>query len=312
MAVTQMILPVLVITCLAAPAMMYYNFVITGSATRLPQAFYDQTHFPRLNWLGLPNNSALHHSNPQLDDFFCRRAFVEYTKLHSPGGWLSVITAGRLYVFWAFFLGSTLTPVLVALVWTLPDRRVRVLWICAGCLTAAVCIGVWWKVHYIAPFTAGLCVLIAQSIRHIYHVKISAAPLGKVLVRTMLTVAILSAFCDTFALAFYHVRFQEKLPRQALLDRLRAIPGQHLVIVHYGPDHDTHFEYVYNDADIDASRVIWARELGEHEDKQLLNYYKNRMVWILDADSKPAPRLMTLAESKSVKLSGSTNSPIQH
>ncbi len=51
-------------------------------------------------------------------------------------------------------------------------------------------------------------------------------------------------------------------------------------------------EWVYNGADIDASRVVWARDLGA-ENKKLLRYYPDRTAWLLEPDSRP-PRLMRM------------------
>jgi len=74
--------------------------------------------------------------------------------------------------------------------------------------------------------------------------------------------------------------------------QLAATPGKHLVFVHYSPRHAFE-EWVYNDADIDGSRVVWARDLGPLENAKLVAYYRDRKVWLLEPDVRP-PRL-TLA-----------------
>jgi hypothetical protein len=39
--------------------------------------------------------------------------------------------------------------------------------------------------------------------------------------------------------------------------------------------------------DIDAAKVVWAREMTPAENEQLIKYFSNRRVWLLDPDEKP-------------------------
>jgi hypothetical protein len=59
------------------------------------------------------------------------------------------------------------------------------------------------------------------------------------------------------------------------------------VIVHYSSRHSPDQEWVYNGADIDGSKVVWAREMDAQSDARLLSYFKDREVWLLNADSIP-------------------------
>jgi hypothetical protein len=59
-----------------------------------------------------------------------------------------------------------------------------------------------------------------------------------------------------------------------------------LVIVRY-PSSDWRAdeeEWVYNGADIDNQRVIFAHDLGEQENQALLRYYSGRQVYMLTFD----------------------------
>jgi hypothetical protein len=69
--------------------------------------------------------------------------------------------------------------------------------------------------------------------------------------------------------------------RDSVLRKLDELPGKQLVLVKYGPGHDLNHEWIYNRADIDASRIVWAREMGTEKDQELLNYYPERKLWRL-------------------------------
>ncbi len=85
------------------------------------------------------------------------------------------------------------------------------------------------------------------------------------------------------------------LPSRSVVNQeLSRIPRKLLVFVHYEPQHIFQDEWVYNEADIDASRIVWARDLGFEENRKLLDYYPDRVVLLLDPDSQP-PRITPYA-----------------
>jgi hypothetical protein len=86
--------------------------------------------------------------------------------------------------------------------------------------------------------------------------------------------------------AWYSTDFHN-LDRARMLDQLREQPGRHLVIVRYKPDHEVLEEWVYNEADIDGSKVVWARDMGAARNQELIEYYKDRRTWLLEADENP-------------------------
>ncbi len=77
--------------------------------------------------------------------------------------------------------------------------------------------------------------------------------------------------------------------RIAVNNQLAQIAGKQLVFVRYWPLHKFE-EWVHNAADIDGSRVVWARDLGPEENEKLRNYYRDRTAWLLEPDFHP-PRL---------------------
>ncbi len=79
--------------------------------------------------------------------------------------------------------------------------------------------------------------------------------------------------------------------RASLLAQFEATPDKHLVFVHYQSEHISHYEWVYNRADIDQSQVVWAREMDPKSDQALVDYFSDRKIWRLEVD-RTYPKLL--------------------
>jgi 4-amino-4-deoxy-L-arabinose transferase-like glycosyltransferase len=82
-----------------------------------------------------------------------------------------------------------------------------------------------------------------------------------------------------------YVNFGDPEERVAIDRRLAQIPGNKLVFVRYGPQHQFH-EWIHNAADIDRAPVVMALDLG-WDNARLRQYYPGRSVWLLEPDAKP-------------------------
>jgi hypothetical protein len=80
------------------------------------------------------------------------------------------------------------------------------------------------------------------------------------------------------------------LQRAAIAKQLQRLPGRQLVLVSYDADHNFHHEWVYNDGNIDGSKVAWARDMDDAANQELLAYLKDRHAWRVNGDASP-PRL---------------------
>ena len=81
------------------------------------------------------------------------------------------------------------------------------------------------------------------------------------------------------------------LERRHIVTELQAEGGRHLIIVRYGSQHNPNSEWVYNEADIDGSQVVWAREMDTGQNQKLVAYFADRRVWLLEADA-PEPHVV--------------------
>jgi hypothetical protein len=86
------------------------------------------------------------------------------------------------------------------------------------------------------------------------------------------------------------------LKRAALKRWLEGQSGPQLVFVRYAPAHNTLMEWVYNDADLPHSKVVWARDLGAEHNRLLLQQMPGRTVWSLETDRRD-PQLVPYPES---------------
>jgi hypothetical protein len=83
------------------------------------------------------------------------------------------------------------------------------------------------------------------------------------------------------------------LPRASVLAQLEAMPGKQLALVRYAPDHAPFDDWVYNAANIDGSKVVWAREMNAKDDLALARYFHDRQMWLVEPDFDP-PRVSLL------------------
>jgi hypothetical protein len=104
----------------------------------------------------------------------------------------------------------------------------------------------------------------------------------------LLVIAIVLQLCETqrnlYADAFPYVDDLSEPFRKPVETQLAALPGEHLVLVRYSKGHNSGEEYVYNDVDIDHSKTVWAREIPGMDLGPLLNYFRNRDVWLYEPD----------------------------
>ena len=76
------------------------------------------------------------------------------------------------------------------------------------------------------------------------------------------------------------------LARFTIQREVSRLPGKQLILVRYGPRHNFDREWVWNEADIDRSKVVWARDMGT-ANQELVSYFKDRQVWLVNGDASP-------------------------
>lgn len=213
--------------------------------------------------------------------------------------------AGHLRYLPFFFM----PPLYVALIFVfLRLREPRLLWVFATLLLFLLGITFFpaFHFHYLAPATFLFVLLSVLGLERLAALRIRGIPVGSDAALLVAALCIaqfafwyglhLAGDRETLSLATQYESWDalnNSTPtrRVAMNARLKQEPGDLLVFVRYYPQHPSQDEWVWNAADIDAARIVWARDLGETEDLKLRRYYPRRTAWLLEPDFRPLPRL---------------------
>jgi hypothetical protein len=285
----------LVVVAAGVAATAYYYDRVTGSPWRMTYTVNRDQYSaaPYFVWQKLRPEPDYRH--PVMRDYY-RSEAREFQRNLTLAGYLQRGTQ-KCLEWWKFYLGPLLTLPLLTLPWIVRQGKMRLpLAICAA-MIAAFAVQTWTLPHYFSPAAGALYILLTQGIRHMYArrgIVKDAALAIPILACAMIVIRVMAAATHTQIEPAWP---RGNLERAAILRQLRAMREEQLVIVRYGPDHDIDREWVWNEASIDDAKVVWARDMGDAQNQELLEYFKNRQVWRLDADD-PSPKLQAVLPSR--------------
>jgi hypothetical protein len=251
---------------------LYYNYRVTGDAFLVPY----------LNWH--PELSAIEsirtYTGPPRLSLFTELDRLQTFFIAPPLMWLSMLGLSAI----------------------VKDARTR---FCLLVWVSVIALSVYINdafPHYVAPFTCLAFAIMIQGLRSIAKLKLGERQVGAIAV-SLILVGSLAWDGLYFKQLLQEGPLKGDLPsprhwdaafeaparaRETIIDRFEKKQGRDLIIVRYkATGFVDHFEWVYNEADIDAAEVVWARDLGEPANQKLFSYYKRREAWLLDTTSPP-------------------------
>ena len=278
--------------CLAFVA--FYNWRLTGNPFLFPYVLYNRSYFSAPSFIWSKAVPFRHYANPQFEAYFngWLRDYWFANRMDTlPHFAHHIFMVAGKFVY--FFLWPELCVPLLALPWVLRDRRIRLLvFEAALCLIASVP-GVWFEPHYMAPVVAAVFAVVTQGLRHLRRWKVDGRPVGigvsRVVVLAAVILAPLHQRAGTFSPAA-NAAAPRITYRAQFTARLNSLPGQHLVIVRYGPVSTEAGEWIYNGADLDRAKIVWARDIPGLDIGPLLRHFSGRRVWLAEPDAA-VPRL---------------------
>ena len=286
--VHSIVFPVAFILLPAFIWMGYYNYRVTGDPLLMPYSLVDKQYgsWSPFLWSNHPR------PEPKFDHEIFRSFFVKFENPRNQFMHQHFLLGhlGNLIELYRFFLGlPLLLVILISSKHLMRNNRLRVplLYLLLFYLGLSVEANLF--PHYFAPATVLVFLVAAAAIQDVS----SRFSPGK-----MRLAAACAIFC---CIAIFDVRrVMDPLSRFCFRHDLREFiaqrdrvstfllkqAGQHLVLVRYGSHHAVENEWVYNDANIDQSRIVWAHAMPGDKDDELLRYYPARRVWLLDEDEE--------------------------
>jgi hypothetical protein len=276
--------PVTIVLVLTAAWMGYYNYRLTGNALLMPHVLNTRTYHTAPLFLWEYPKPEMHYRNQQFEDFYNGWERENY---HNNRADLTRVSWEKLFRGGITYFWPGLLLALPALPFVLRDRKMRLPWVTVAIGLVGVFVVIWSAAHYAAPITCTIYLLAVQAIRHVRTMRMAARPIGRALSRAIVLALILDAgvnvargVCDPLLWPC-----EGDPSRTAIAEKLNHTPGKHLIVVRYSEDHNIHDDWVYNGAEIDNAKILWARELDPEQNARLLAYFNDRKVWLVTPDT---------------------------
>jgi len=288
----RVVLPMAVALTVTAVATGYYYHRVTGSAYCMTYVVNRSQYAiaPYFLWQSPHPEPAYRHA--EMRDLY-EWEFDLYRQNITPAGFLRR-SGEKISLWWAFYLGPLLTVPLLAFPWIWRDRRMRFPLITLAVFLLGLSLEVFTLPHYFSPATCLLYLVLIQGMRHMRSWRWREKPIGVGFVRAIPAICVAMVLLRVVAAAT-HTAIEPAWPRgnqarEQIERTLERSARPQLILVRYGKGHDFNEEWVYNGADIDLAKVVWAHDMGEGENAELLDHFSDREVWLLEPD-EAAPRL---------------------
>jgi hypothetical protein len=286
---------------LGAGWLAYYDFRLFGNPLTLPYVLHRAQYAVAPTFVWQPLRPSPIYRHKAMEEFYTRNEVLEFEKVRTLPGFFTgnlVKLASCIYAYAGFALLFPL--LLVSRVFT--DRRLRFLILCMLILMAGMVAEAVLLPYYVAPFTAAFVAIGLQAMRHLRLWKPGGQLVGAAIARGCIVLLVVMAAIQTAGQLFRHGSFGLPNPawscdidipcacgteRARIEAELARLPGRQLVLVRYGDHHPPLNEWVYNAPDIDASKVIWAHDMEPAANREIIDYYKDRNVWLVTPDTQP-------------------------
>jgi hypothetical protein len=275
--------PLATVMALTVAFMGYYNWRLTGHAALFPYALNARTYESAGLFLWDHPREPLHYNNEQFEEFYSVWEPERYNNSWRDAWKITaekLTRSGSTYFWWGALL------LLPGLPFAFFERKMRLPVTISLIVTVGFFLVIWSMPHYAAPLTCVIVLLLVQAIRHLRTINMRGRPVGAALSRAAIVLlavdialGVTHGVCDPMRWAC-----TGDPSRAAIVERLSHTPGKHLVIVRYPEGYNVHNDWVFNGAEIDSAKLLWARETNPPQNQKLLDYFKDRQIWLIEPE----------------------------
>jgi hypothetical protein len=275
--------PLAVVLTLTVGFIGYYNWRLTGHAFLFPHTLNTRTYRTTGLFLWDHPKVPLEYHNQPFKDFYNRWERQDYQNTWRDVRKVSaekLTRSGSTYFWWGAIL------LLPGLPFVFFDHKMRLPILIFVPGAAGFLVLIWSMPHYAASLTCVIFLLLVQAIRHLRTIRLGGRPLGLTLSWAIIYLLAIDAgfFVSRHLCDQLEWTCKGDPSRTAIGEKLWQTPGKHLIMVRYENNHNLHDEWVYNGAEIDTAKVLWARELDPVQNAKLFAYFKDRQIWLVEPD----------------------------
>ncbi len=294
---SRLLFPLCAAAALIAGVTFFHNWRVTGNPLLLPYQLHQKLYgTPQTFFWSTPVYQApgLLREKDILDNFHWQlKAWIAQSTWSGLGGQL----LAKSKLFWNFYLQPLIAFPLLFLPLACQERWTRFLTLTAGFVLMGIGLYPFFYYHYAAPLCCLILFAILQGLRRLRAFEWRGTPAGLTAARCAIALSFIAFLCTAAGeILNPQAIVVASTPRSRILDRLKREGGRHIILVRYGPEHLFHSGETYNGANIDASPVVWARELDPSANQALLRYFTGRTVWLFEPD-EDLPRFARAGEA---------------
>lgn len=285
--------PAFALLTVIVAGMLYYNWRCTGHALLFPYTLNQQTYHITKPFVWQERYPIPNYNHHVMRVFYVFHEMQDYYSRGIPGFYPQFLRQ-RFQVYYDFYMWPLFVLIFIA-GWQMMKRpKWRIFPITVLLVLASLMIVLWPpEPHYPAPLVGVFLIMTIYGFRLAWTWQPKGWLVGPMFVRSVAIILVLWSFVplvqkalDPFDIAQNSVEHETWVPSSLERARIQAqmeqTPGRHIVFMHFHHWETGAVFWIFNDPDPQTSKVIWAYDMGDEANHQLMQLYPGRSSWFVD------------------------------